>query len=377
MFKTIYTSPWLSIATDAEAKAGSLKLNGEIGGLDWSGSTYREMVARRADQFQKDLEALAALDVDELTIEISSMGGSFRHALAMHDYLAQFPGHVTTRVVGMTASAATIIAQAGNTREISANAMYLIHRASLMPYGNAFALREATKAVEEMDQRMAEIYAKRSGASVEDVFAIMDEDTGKGRWLSAARAVELGLCDATFEPMDAAACAFPDGVDFVALGLPEPPPPEQTPQPVAHAQIAPPPTPTTAKGSQSMLTAAELTTIKGLFGAEAACSAMTEELSFQDAMAKGAEAQAKALTDARAQIETLTTERDEAKAELATAKTKLDAHAKGLTDPLDTHNPENPGEAEANAEAAKKEAEAKADNEKRQAANDFLANRMK
>jgi membrane protein involved in colicin uptake len=126
-----------------------------------------------------------------------------------------------------------------------------------------------------------------------------------------------------------------------------------------------------------MLTAAELTTIKGLFGAEAACSAMTEELSFQDAMAKGAEVQAKALTDARAQIETLTTERDEAKAELATAKTKLDAYAKGLTDPLDTHNPENPGEAEAAAEATKREAEAKADAEKRQAANDFLADRMK
>lgn len=397
METTLHQSPWLLLKADAEAKAGRLQINGVIGELDWTAPTMREALARRQEQFRRDLEALAGLRVDELTVEVSSLGGSFRHALAMHDFLAQYPGTVTTRVVGMTGSAATLIAQAGKVREISANAMYLIHRASGDQYGNALAHRETALALEEMDARMAEIYAKRATSTVDAMRAVMDEDQGRGRWMSAARAVELGLADQVFEPMDGMASAVPRPDAFQALGLPEPPAPpstgsgptastnsgpaaaasEQTPQPVASAHRAPESVPGTAsKGSRPMLTPDQVKQLHGLFGAEAAVAAVAEDRDFATAMLTGAQSQAQALADARSQVQTLTGERDDLQGQLAQANAQVEAHRQGLTDPLAPHTPTPPAAgAEADADA-KAKAEAQADTEKRQEIDGYLKQRL-
>ena len=62
-------------------------------------------------------------------VDIRSTGGDVNDALLIHDALCSLDAHITTRCYGYTASAATIIAQAASPgcREISANALYLIH----------------------------------------------------------------------------------------------------------------------------------------------------------------------------------------------------------------------------------------------------------
>lgn len=381
MKKTAYESPWMKLAVDAEAKAGTLTINGVIGGIDWGAESYEQAMARRQEQFQKDLKALAEAKVDSLVVEISSLGGSFSHALAMHDFLAQFPGKVTTRVVGMTGSAATILAQAGKVREISANALYLIHRASSYAYGNAMALRETIAALEVMDERMAEIYAKRAKSTPQAMTEIMDLDRGAGKWMGAARAKELGLADTIFEPMDAAACVRPSESEFRALGLPLPEAnAEQTAQSGKGVPAPPEAKSTVASGPthkqefQAMLNPEQVKKMQALFGAEAACHAVAENLDFDAAILAAAEAQATALTAARAEIQTKAEALAKAEKDLAEAKAQLAAHAKGRTDPLAGHTQPPPADPDAEAKA-KADAEAKADADKRAALDAFAKNR--
>lgn len=118
-------------------------------------------------------------------------------ALLIHDALRSLPGRITTRCYGYTASAATIIAQAASPgcREISANALYLIHNSICASEGNAAELAAKVELLRQTDARIAGLYAARSGRPVGEFEALMAENNGNGRWLSPEEAVGAGLAD--------------------------------------------------------------------------------------------------------------------------------------------------------------------------------------
>ena len=405
---TLYhRSPWMTI-TLAECAADSgqpsavpavrstyradILLNGPIGQWDYAADTMKEGRRLLKEEVRKELSALAGLGAAEITVEITSLGGSFQHAIAIHDYLAQFPGNVTTRVIGMTASAATIVAQAGRVRQISANALYLIHRSG-PPYGyanaaNAVELRAAADGYETLDRQMSAIYAKRSGKAEADLWAVMNEDNGNGRWLTADRAKELGLVDEIFEPMaasaSAAAAPVADLADAVAAAH-LPPLPVALGTPLSRAALEPNRSSAFPGSEQSAsqvtgaadgaakhkevprmkITAAQANILKARFGADFAFAAMTGDMEYAEAIEKGSESQAASLTEARAQLTTLTGERDQARAEAKTATAALAAAKAGLQDPLAASDPRNPPADPKAADAkAKAETEAAADKAK-------------
>src|SRR5699024_9340889 len=125
--------------------------------------------------------------------------------LAIHDALAQHPARIVTKVYGMTASAATIIAQAGDERLMSENALYLVHRAWGLSMGNRNDMDEMMDTLEQIDKRIAGIYARRADKDAGEMMDLMDENNGGGRFLDAEEAKEFGLIDGGFEPMKAAA----------------------------------------------------------------------------------------------------------------------------------------------------------------------------
>lgn len=172
------------------------------------------------EQMRAQLKEIDSIRADKIVVNISSLGGDVDHGLAIHDLLASNSAEVETNVIGMTASAATIIAQAGDVRKMSDNALYLVHRAWTMAMGNTNDFEAMAKDLAKLDDRISNIYAKRSNKDKEEFLALMNESNGDGIWISAEEAQEFGLIDVVSEPMKAAAM---DMSVFNKYGLPKPP----------------------------------------------------------------------------------------------------------------------------------------------------------
>lgn len=132
-----------------------------------------------------------------LIIHIRSMGGSVQEALLIYDYLTGLDCRIITRCYGYAASAATIIAQAATkgNREISQNALYLIHQCSSQAEGNTGELTQTIDLLEKTDQRIAAIYAQAAAREVRHFVQLMSRNNGKGEWLAPKETIELGLTD--------------------------------------------------------------------------------------------------------------------------------------------------------------------------------------
>lgn len=153
------------------------------------------------ERFSEALQRIAGIEAPEVVVNIRSTGGDVNDALLIHDALRQLPARITTRCYGYTASAATIIAQAASEgcREISANALYLIHTAVCATEGNAAELAGKLDLLHQTDKRIASVYAARSGRPAAEFEALMAENNGNGRWLSPEEAVAAGLADKVVE----------------------------------------------------------------------------------------------------------------------------------------------------------------------------------
>ena len=122
----------------------------------------------------------------------------FRDAVAR---IAALDAEVTTRCYGYVASAATLISQAASEgrREISAGALYLVHAAACAAEGNAAELEARAELLRKTDERLAALYARRSGRPQEEFAQRMAENNGNGRWLAPEEAVAAGLADKVVE----------------------------------------------------------------------------------------------------------------------------------------------------------------------------------
>ena len=149
------------------------------------------------ERFRAAAARIAALEAAEVVVSIRSTGGDVNDALLIYDALRALPGRITTRCYGYTASAATLIAQAASEgrREIAAGALYLIHNSECSVEGNAAELEARIGLLRKTDERLAEIYAARSGRPAAEFAALMAENNGAGRWLSPEEAVAAGLAD--------------------------------------------------------------------------------------------------------------------------------------------------------------------------------------
>lgn len=153
------------------------------------------------EKFRDAVARIAALDAPQVVVNIRSTGGDVNDALLIYDALAALDAEVTTRCYGYVASAATLIAQAASEgrREISAGALYLVHAAACAAEGNAAELEARAELLRKTDERLAALYARRSGRPQEEFAKRMAENNGNGRWLAPEEAVAAGLADKVVE----------------------------------------------------------------------------------------------------------------------------------------------------------------------------------
>lgn len=174
-----------SITNTADNKVGEVFIYGTIDPFGWD-----EVGDVSANSFVREL---AALDVDQLTVRINSPGGDVYDALAITNALKSHPAKVTTIIEGLAASAASFIAQAGDTVIIRPNAEMMIHDPRGFCIGNPDRITEYAKWLDRAADNIAAIYADRAGGDPSDWRDAMRAET----WYSAAEAVKAGLADET------------------------------------------------------------------------------------------------------------------------------------------------------------------------------------
>ena len=180
-----------------DAAVCTIDIEGVIGIPEESQFSDNAQCVATYEKFSREISKIKDIEAKEVVVNIRSTGGDVNDALLIYETLTSLDATIVTRCYGYTASAATIIAQAATPgcREIAASALYLIHMSSSMVEGNSTDLAERIELLEKSDERIASLYALRSGLSKESFVALMGENGGRGRWLSPEEVVEAGLAD--------------------------------------------------------------------------------------------------------------------------------------------------------------------------------------
>lgn len=141
--------------------------------------------------------ALRSLDGADVVVNINSPGGDVFEGLAIYNLLREYKGHVTVRVLGVAASAASFIAMAADEIQIARAGFFMIHNAWTGLWGNRNDLRETADFLEQIDDTIADIYHVKSGLGMDELKADMDKE----RWINGRDAIDSGFADA-FLPSD-------------------------------------------------------------------------------------------------------------------------------------------------------------------------------
>ena len=178
-------------------------------------------------------DELAAIPKTErIVVRINSPGGDAFMAVAIHTMLSQWAAGVDVQIDGVAASAASLIATVGENVSIADGAMMMIHNAHKLAFGDANDMRRAAELLEKVNQNIARYYSVKSGQTLDDVLAAMDEET----WMTSAEAVEFGLADDVLDSLGAVAYKIPDGLGF--RHAPEPAKAESVPNRASVAAMA-------------------------------------------------------------------------------------------------------------------------------------------
>lgn len=133
--------------------------------------------------------ALRSIGNRDVKVNVNSPGGDFFEGVAIYNLLRMHQAKVTVQVVGLAASAASVIAMAGDEILMGDGAFLMIHNAWAVAMGNRHDMKAAAETLEPFDAAMAALYADRAGISVEEAGALMDKET----WIPASSAVEQGF----------------------------------------------------------------------------------------------------------------------------------------------------------------------------------------
>ncbi len=136
------------------------------------------------------VKALAeAGDVEQVDVHINSAGGRADHGLAIYNVLRDHPAKVTVVIDGLAASAASLIAMAGDEIEMPTSALMMIHNPAMGAWGDARELRRMAEVLDKWTEVGVNAYAERTGLDKAEIGRLMDAET----WLTAEEALAKGF----------------------------------------------------------------------------------------------------------------------------------------------------------------------------------------
>jgi len=177
--------PEVRAATEGDASISIYDAIGES--WDGQGFTAKRMSA-----------ALRSIGARDVTVNVNSPGGDFFEGVAIYNMLREHKAKVTVRVMGLAASAASVIAMAGDEILMGDGAFLMVHNAWAVAIGNRHDMADAAARLAPFDDAMAQVYASRTGLSKTETATLMDKET----WIGAAQAVEDGFATGLIERSD-------------------------------------------------------------------------------------------------------------------------------------------------------------------------------
>jgi len=170
---------WNWVRNEGEKRI--LLLDGEISDETWWGDEVTPQM------FRSELNA-AEGDID---LWINSPGGDCYAAAQIYNMLMEYPGEVTVKIDGIAASAASVVAMAGMTVEISPLGMLMIHNPMTVSIGDTHEMERTITFLSEIKESIINAYEIKTGLSRAKISRLMDAET----WMNAKKAVELGFAD--------------------------------------------------------------------------------------------------------------------------------------------------------------------------------------
>ena len=136
-------------------------------------------------------EALTEANGEDVEVIINSGGGSLFEASEIYTELREYQGHVEVKVVGVAASAASIIMMAGDHVRISPTAQIMIHNGRVVEMGDRHTMKKTSETLENIDKTIASAYKLKTGMEDDELMKMMDEET----WINPEMAKEYGFVD--------------------------------------------------------------------------------------------------------------------------------------------------------------------------------------
>lgn len=179
-----------------------------------------------------------------VTVDIFSYGGDAFEGLAIYQLLKNYSGSVTTSVLGLAASAGSVIAMGGSKRRVPKNAALMIHSAWSLAIGDAEEMRRQANVLDGVTDALIGTYVEASGRPAEEIRPYVEQET----WLYGEDAFALGLATEVSDPVEAMASLrgdfraaitrLPENLrGFIQLAAPQPEPePESAPAPAAEPE---------------------------------------------------------------------------------------------------------------------------------------------
>ncbi len=164
-----------------ETSETELIFNGPIADETWWGDEITPAM------FRDELSKISG----NLTVWLNSPGGDCFSASQIYTMLKDHKGKVTVKVDGIAASAASVVAMAGDETLIAPTGMLMIHNPMTMAAGNKSDMEKAIELLEEVKESIINAYARKTKLSRNKISKLMDDET----WMNAEKALQLGFVD--------------------------------------------------------------------------------------------------------------------------------------------------------------------------------------
>ncbi|MEY8117639.1 head maturation protease, ClpP-related [Falsihalocynthiibacter sp. BN13B15] len=169
------------MASEGESGENTITILDPIG-ADWYGEG---VTAKRISA------ALRRIGPNPVEVVINSPGGSFFEGLAIYNLLLEHKGEVTVKIIGMAASAASVIAMAADNLLMARASFLMIHNTWVMSAGDQHSFRDVADWLKPFDEAAVDIYHARTSIDRKKISAMLDKET----WIGGSSAVDQGFAD--------------------------------------------------------------------------------------------------------------------------------------------------------------------------------------